>query len=581
MIILIQQRSFKLLTQKPSAVKLLPDDSSSYVRCTLVRNFLFLLPIIVTLGALSWALLAYQQISPQSPSHDFFTLWQQGFGNTVIMTPAATGIVDTVLLLIASILTARLGLAINMARRVAMSTVARVNEVLSQYLREHRSDTVAPVGDNPERWARAVSVTLTKVSDTIAHSASDMGTALRQFSAETTAFLQQAQDTNKSFVTKELQGLTTSLRQSVDQLGAQASQTQNNVNQLASGAESFAQSSTQFTITAQDLAETLKRLENILTRQGSGEPPTGVGASLGSSGYAIDRLQFTSFSPGRPVVSQPQKMLVYAYIADALATVREDAATFGAQLGTDVQELTEPSERMLVRGTSLTIVPECDGVTFDPEYDSFTWYRRWHRLEFTFTARAELAGSKRTCTITVYAGPLIIAVLEVPFDFQAAGSAQRSGLTDEAHAAQYRRIFLSYSHQDTPVVLACRAAYHSLSDIVLIDRDTLRSGELFDEGLEAMIRDAEIFQLFWSARSARSCWVRREWEYALGLNRGPGFVRPVYWAKPMEPPPDPLSRLHFAFVRLPELYDPDEPPRAPNRTPRRWSITNWFRQRAS
>ncbi len=67
-----------------------------------------------------------------------------------------------------------------------------------------------------------------------------------------------------------------------------------------------------------------------------------------------------------------------------------------------------------------------------------------------------------------------------------------------------------------------------------------------------LIDRADIFQLFWSQNSAQSKFCREEWEYALSLSnaKGSGFIRPVYWQKPLVQPPDDLEALHFAFVPL-------------------------------
>ncbi|MCS6869952.1 MAG: toll/interleukin-1 receptor domain-containing protein, partial [Anaerolineae bacterium] len=75
-----------------------------------------------------------------------------------------------------------------------------------------------------------------------------------------------------------------------------------------------------------------------------------------------------------------------------------------------------------------------------------------------------------------------------------------------------------------------------------------------------LIERATIFQLFWSENSAKSEFCREEWRYALQTPRGRetngvGFIRPVYWRKPMPTPPEELKHLHFAYVRLPRLNE--------------------------
>ena len=74
-----------------------------------------------------------------------------------------------------------------------------------------------------------------------------------------------------------------------------------------------------------------------------------------------------------------------------------------------------------------------------------------------------------------------------------------------------------------------------------------------------MIDAADIFQLFWSERSAKSTYVAQEWEYALRLNREEGFVRPVYWEIPMAKPPEKLAPLHFAYLPAYTFTQPSYP----------------------
>jgi hypothetical protein len=66
-----------------------------------------------------------------------------------------------------------------------------------------------------------------------------------------------------------------------------------------------------------------------------------------------------------------------------------------------------------------------------------------------------------------------------------------------------------------------------------------------------LIDTSDIFQLFWSDRSANSFYVRQECEYALQHYKYKDFIRPVYWEKPMRPPPPELSQLHFFFYEIP------------------------------
>ena len=48
-----------------------------------------------------------------------------------------------------------------------------------------------------------------------------------------------------------------------------------------------------------------------------------------------------------------------------------------------------------------------------------------------------------------------------------------------------------------------------------------------------------------------------EWQYALQHSKDEGFIRPVYWEKPLIPPPSKLSHMHFAYIELARLETAD------------------------
>jgi hypothetical protein len=105
-----------------------------------------------------------------------------------------------------------------------------------------------------------------------------------------------------------------------------------------------------------------------------------------------------------------------------------------------------------------------------------------------------------------------------------------------------------------------------MGDRYLRDVHDLRAGERWSERLEGLIREADVFQLFWSWNAMRSDYVEQEWRYALGLRR-PHFVRPTYWEVPLpaapdrEMPPEELSRLHFQLLTMGTGSHPPAPPK--------------------
>ncbi|MFL5654496.1 MAG: FHA domain-containing protein [Ktedonobacteraceae bacterium] len=277
---------------------------------------------------------------------------------------------------------------------------------------------------------------------------------------------------------------------------------------------------------------------------------------------ALEHLQFTAFHPRVVQIGTWNTLLVYAYINSALQAIHADAAKFKDELGTFPSVVDAWDSRPLTRGTQITIVPTCRGITFNPERISFTWLEDWHPAKFRFQADRRWTESIGNGEITIYGGPLIIASLKLSLRFveQNLPPAEGDRNMAEVSANLYKRIFTSYSHTDTPVVLACRNAYKALGLNPIIDIDNLSSGQVWNAELMRMIDTSDLFQLFWSERSAQSQFVRQEWQYALQHYKGEGYIRPVYWEKPLVSPPTDLSHLHFAYILLPRLETFDEIP---------------------
>jgi hypothetical protein len=298
------------------------------------------------------------------------------------------------------------------------------------------------------------------------------------------------------------------------------------------------------------------------------QPATGMqGAAPGSEApLPTEDVRFTAFYPKEVAVNTWYTLLAYAHLDSVLAKVQADAGKFKEEMGSAHRESRSPTSAKLTRGTEITIVPQLDNVTFNPERITFKWAEDFHRAEFRFTASKDLAGSAGNGMVSIFVGPLIVGTIKLALLFEETGALPPVNLStnQQTTTTMYKQeqIFVSYSHTDTPVVLACRNAYQALGYDVLIDVDDLRAGQQWNQALMGMIDRADIFQLFWSERSAQSTYVHQEWEYALQRlqTKGEGFIRPVYWEKPLPPPPPELATLHFAYLPLPSLTNTQDIP---------------------
>jgi TIR domain len=206
------------------------------------------------------------------------------------------------------------------------------------------------------------------------------------------------------------------------------------------------------------------------------------------------------------------------------------------------------SEASVARGAAITIIPQVSGAIFNPPRVTVLWVEEAQAVEFRMSVDSEGPVEGH---ILFFVGP--IAVAEIPVTIDVSDARERmdpvEAETGDRTARPYRRIFVSYSHQDTPIVEALERAYTALGDSYLRDVKILRSGEQWNDAILRHIPTADVFQLCWSSAARQSAYVEQEWQCAARL-RKPYFIRPVYWENPMPPAPPDLAEIHFTFVPL-------------------------------
>ncbi|MEU7811105.1 Hsp70 family protein, partial [Pseudonocardia sp. NPDC049154] len=286
----------------------------------------------------------------------------------------------------------------------------------------------------------------------------------------------------------------------------------------------------------------------------------GAAAAPASTRVLDDDVQFSVYRPKavRPLTWAP--LLVFAHKTetyidrrsgverDPLAEVRTRAEK---HLGRppDPGDLRQAeSSQGVPRGAVLRIRPTIEHCLINPPMAAFRWEEPIHEVPFLVYPAAAATGRRVRGRVEVWLGPLMIG--EVLLSFEVRADAAEPTMEREA-PSRYRKIFASYSHRDVAIVEALVPALELLGDRVVYDRRDLRCAEHWPTRILELIREADVFQLYWSHNSMRSVEVRREWEYALSLGRQ-GFVRPFYWQAPLPRddanglPPEMLSSLHWS-----------------------------------
>jgi serine/threonine protein kinase len=298
------------------------------------------------------------------------------------------------------------------------------------------------------------------------------------------------------------------------------------------------------------------------------EPPLEKEVALGVIGRPTQSLpdenvHFTVYRPREITPVWWYKMLIFTHLderpewldvneAPPLEQVEDEAHRILGDRLESYRKITEESRLTVRREGEITLVPEMQGIEFNPRKRSFLWKDGLcvHLETFELRARPDfVVPTLVRGRVTIFLGHLILAevALSIRVNQSKAPAALARLPSESSSARRFRRIFASYSHRDLEIVKEMERYALGLGDRYLRDSVYLRAGESWHQGLLGMISEADIFQLFWSWNSSQSPYVEREWRHALSLRREM-FIRPTYWEDPWPDPPDPLRPIHFQRI---------------------------------
>lgn len=274
-------------------------------------------------------------------------------------------------------------------------------------------------------------------------------------------------------------------------------------------------------------------------------------------------VEFTVYSPRQIKPEKNYTMLAFAHLAkkrddapadepDPIDEMKDQAARILGKQQADYDNANEPSGQPVPREGEITLVPVVPGITFSPASRTFTWRKSVHREEFDLCAATDQDGKNLSGQMTVFLGSLVIAEvpLKISVNSLAESAAEKISLDGPQSSRRVRQVFASYSPQDEQVVAELARVAPLFGSRFVMDRTHLEPGEDRREGLQRLIRGADMFQLFWSTNAMRSADTVDEINYAVSLER-PGFILPTYWEEPLprspaeELPPPAIERLQF------------------------------------
>ena len=154
------------------------------------------------------------------------------------------------------------------------------------------------------------------------------------------------------------------------------------------------------------------------------------------------------------------------------------------------------------------------------ETDQIIWRGAYSECSFEYFVPRDLDVDSLSCRVMLVVNGIpkgdmrfITKIVETPLQLHA-----------EMHPEHYRKVFVSYAHEDEEKVKFLAEGLRASGVDYFFDRHYLKAGDIYPLKISQYIEKADLFILCWSENAARSEYVR--WELDNALQRVFPNVRP-------------------------------------------------------
>lgn len=134
------------------------------------------------------------------------------------------------------------------------------------------------------------------------------------------------------------------------------------------------------------------------------------------------------------------------------------------------------------------------------------WQGKFTKCAFDYFVPSNLDIEELSCEVNLYVNGALVGDMR----FLTNLVERPRKLNSEIISRMFRRIFISYAHQDSARVRDFALAYKAQGVDYFFDRDKLVAGDVYEEKIFEYIDSADLFILCWSANAANSEYVGRE-----------------------------------------------------------------------
>ena len=147
------------------------------------------------------------------------------------------------------------------------------------------------------------------------------------------------------------------------------------------------------------------------------------------------------------------------------------------------------------------------------ELKTFIWQGRTAKSYFNVTLPTNFDNKK--CFVEIVMSVNDVPLGELSFTTKVVDAYSFEKVVTDVFPKQYKKVFMSYAHQDIEKVRPYAHAYKVEGREYFFDRDSLIIGDVYEEKILANINTSDLFLLFWSKHAAVSDYVKKEFMAAL------------------------------------------------------------------
>ena len=226
----------------------------------------------------------------------------------------------------------------------------------------------------------------------------------------------------------------------------------------------------------------------------------GKGASIYSSVYAPAEVKRRSHILVQVFLNQPEEDERISVLAQ---DVQPEAKRRDSIPMDNLKEGEQVNVQLNIYGDSLLMT----------EHKTIIWHMPLTKCVFDYFVSTDINVDELSCQIILSVNGaqigemrFITKIVEHPRD-----------LNPKVSAHQYKKIFISYAHQDEKKVKYLAEAYKAQGANYFFDRHYLKGGDVFPQVIQDYINSADLFILCWSENASKSEYVEKERTQAFEL----------------------------------------------------------------